>query len=199
VTSDDLKEYFPYLSFIKDNWPVGRGGNPTYHSYGLLIDPKYFIHTRHELQPTKQIWIADKGNTGNFDADVKLEQDGYDYLLHPEWLKKGEDTVFMRVNGEAICEKLQKKADIDAIVDTRVRNHTRSIKIIRNYYNPIFWEAVKNSNSGDPGWGLYTKAQEVWYCTPTDFSYCKRYAINFRVIVFKPQDVVDMLQEGRKE
>lgn len=192
MTLEELKRKYPAIGWINGPWSVGIGHTPPlYDTYGILLRPDKFEHQKLSLEAIEPIYLGE-GNNGNFNADLELEERTYRLLLKPYLEKHGHDTIFLHIDSESFCEEMQKKHDIDVLGDTGKINYSRSIKSIRNWYYPIFWEVIKNSNTGELGWGLTTKAEKVWYCTPKEVIENK--AKEYRVIICEPFSVVGTLR-----
>lgn len=99
---------------------------------------------------------------GDFQTDLKLEDRFYDEVFK-KWLNNQNfDSIFVRFNSKNIIyETLQKKNDIDIILDNGKENITLSLKTQRKIWKSIFFETVSNCNKGTPGWGYYSKADWI--------------------------------------
>lgn len=128
----------------------------------------------------------------SFKLDAKLEADFYDMGLRPYLMNHQIDSVFMRCNSETICEILQKEKDINVIGDNKEINWTLSLKVVRNNYKQIFWETIKNTNTNENGWGLYSEATKIGYSMPIDVKIYddKRYAYAFEMHVFDNKNIL---------
>ena len=189
----ELKKKYPLLNWITGEYPVGVGYTPPYYkTYGLLIPPKSFPHKKLSIEPKLPIFIGNNGNAGNFNDDSKLEEDIYKFLIKPHLLKYDCETIFMHIGSEGCCEFLQKNKDIDILGEAKQKNISISIKSVRSYFENIFWECIKNSETGVEGWGIYTCAQKIWYCMPIDID--KDYANNYQVLVFDNKDILKLLR-----
>ena len=99
---------------------------------------------------------------GQFKIDLKLEERFYNEIFKP-WLNgRGNDSIFIRFNSNNIVyETLQKKHDI--VLDNGKENITLSLKTQRKIYPSIFFETISNCNKRTPGWGYYSKADQIIY------------------------------------
>jgi len=99
-----------------------------------------------------------------FKDDLILEEKFYNKIFKP-WLNgRGNDSVFIRFNSKNIIyENLQKRNDIDVILDNGEENLTLSLKTVRKIYDRIFFETISNCTTGTPGWGIYSKADWIVY------------------------------------
>jgi len=99
-----------------------------------------------------------------FKDDIFLEERFYNEIFKP-WLNgRGNDSIFIRYNtNNIIYETLQKKHDIDIVLDNGKENITLSLKTVRKIYNRIFFETISNCNKETPGWGYYSKADQIIY------------------------------------
>lgn len=101
---------------------------------------------------------------GQFNNDLKLEEKFYNEIFKPWLNSRGNDSIFIRFNSNSIIyEDLQKKNDIDVILDNGKENVTLSLKTVRKVYSKIFFETVSNNNKKTPGWGIYSKANYIIY------------------------------------
>ena len=99
-----------------------------------------------------------------FEDDLQLEENFYNNIFKPWLNSRGNDSIFIRFNSQNIVyESLQKKYDIDIVLDNGKENITLSLKTVRNVYKKIFFETISNCNKGTPGWGYYSKADWIIY------------------------------------
>ena len=86
-----------------------------------------------------------------FKDDLILEEKFYNKIFKP-WLNgRGNDSVFIRFNSKNIIyENLQKRNDIDVILDNGEENLTLSLKTVRKIYDRIFFETISNCTTGTP-------------------------------------------------
>jgi len=127
-----------------------------------------------------------------FGSDLKLEEEYYNKVFKPWLNSRGNDSIFIRFNSNNIIyELLQKKNDVDIILDNGTENISLSLKVRRSCYNDIFFETISNCNKNTPGWGYYSKADFIVY-SMGDF-------INgFLSILFNPADVKKLNLEKYK-
>jgi len=99
-----------------------------------------------------------------FKDDLALEEKFYKEIFKP-WLNgRGNDSIFIRFNSDNIVyEALQKKNDIDVVLDNGKENTSLSLKTVRKVYDRIFFETISNCNTSSPGWGIYSKADWIIY------------------------------------
>jgi len=99
-----------------------------------------------------------------FKDDLQLEDDFHRKIFKP-WLdSRGNDSIFIHFNSTNIVyESLQKKYDIDVVLDNGKENITLSLKTVRKVYPRIFFETVSNCTKNTPGWGFYSKADWIIY------------------------------------
>ena len=121
-----------------------------------------------------------------FKDDLKLEEKFYNEIFK-EWLNsRGNDSIFIRFNSDNIVyETLQKKNDIDIILDNGIENIALSLKTVRKKYNSIFFETVSNCTKQTRGWGYYSRADYIIY-SMGDFD------VGFDSIAFKISDVLKL-------
>jgi len=62
-----------------------------------------------------------------------------------------------------VYEALQKKNDIDVVLDNGKENISLSLKTQRKIWPSIFFETISNCNTKTPGWGIYSKADFIVY------------------------------------
>jgi len=99
-----------------------------------------------------------------FREDLKLEDDFYNLVFKPWLISRGNDSIFIRYESKnSIYSVLQRRYDIDVIVDTGRENIALSLKTVRRVRNDIFFETVSNCNTNSPGWGIYSKADWIVY------------------------------------
>ncbi|HHT9136515.1 MAG TPA: hypothetical protein ACFYEK_04635 [Candidatus Wunengus sp. YC60] len=116
-----------------------------------------------------------------FKDDLALEEQFYNDVFKPWLNSRGNDSIFIRFNSESIIyESLQKKNDIDIVLDNGVQNISLSLKTVRKTYNSIFFETISNCNTGSPGWGLYSKADFIIYsmCKPDGAFVCRCFKLD---------------------
>ena len=108
----------------------------------------------------------------SFQEDLKFEEDFYYNIFRP-WLdSQGTGSIFIHFNsGHIVYEALQKKDDIDVILDNRKENISLSLKTVRKKYDRIFFETISNTNTGSQGWGYYSKADFIVYSMKADNSF----------------------------
>ena len=124
-----------------------------------------------------------------FDNDLLYEEKCYEQIVKPYLHDRGLDSVFVRFDSDNIIHsEIQKKYDIDLITDDQQKNYTLSIKSRRKIYSDIFYETVKNTNTGEPGWGFYTKADYIFYVMIENGEY--------DIVIFDPKKVQSMYLEG---
>jgi hypothetical protein len=106
-------------------------------------------------------------SNSNFYEDLEFEKCCYNYIIKPFLNKKGYDTVFIHADDKKsdkyLINIIQKKKDIDCIVDDGKRNLNISFKAVRGIYTKIFFETIKNTNTNEKGWGYYSEADIVLY------------------------------------
>jgi len=104
-----------------------------------------------------------------FEDDLNLEEEFYNKVFKP-WLNhRGNDSIFIRFNSNNIVyESLQKKNDIDIVLDNGKENISLSLKTVRKVYDRIFFETISNCNTGSAGWGIYSKADWIVYSMMRD-------------------------------
>ena len=96
--------------------------------------------------------------------DFKLEEDFYNRIFKNYLTSRNNDSIFIRFNSKNIIhQELQKKNDIDVILDNGQENITLSLKTVRKVYKQIFFETISNCTKGTPGWGYYSKADYIVY------------------------------------
>ena len=101
---------------------------------------------------------------GQFKDDLKLEERFYNDVFKPWLNSRGNDSIFIRFNSDNIVyEALQKKNDIDVVLDNGKQNISLSLKTQRKKWPSIFFETISNCNTGSQGWGLYSKADWIVY------------------------------------
>lgn len=99
-----------------------------------------------------------------FEEDLKFEEQFYQKVFKPWLNSRNNDSIFIHFNSDNIVhEELQKKNDIDVILDNGAENFTLSLKTVRKIYQRIFFETISNCNTGSPGWGIYSKADFIVY------------------------------------
>lgn len=99
-----------------------------------------------------------------FKQDLALEEQFYNNIFKPWLNSRGNDSIFVRFDSSNIIyESLQKKNDIDVVLDNGKENIALSLKTVRKVYGSIFFETISNCNTGSPGWGLYSKADFIIY------------------------------------
>lgn len=99
-----------------------------------------------------------------FKDDLNLETRFYNEIFKPYLNSRGNDSIFIHFNSNSIVyESLQKKHDIDIILDNGKENITLSLKTVRKIYSLIFFETISNCNKNTPGWGYYSKADWIIY------------------------------------
>lgn len=100
----------------------------------------------------------------SFKSDLKLEEEFYNKIFK-KWLNsQGKDSIFIRFNSDNIVyESLQKKYDIDVVLDNGIKNISLSLKTRRKKYNDIFFETISNCNKNTQGWGYYSRADWIIY------------------------------------
>ena len=99
-----------------------------------------------------------------FKEDLKLEKEFYEKVFKPWLNSRGNDSIFIHFNSNSIVyESLQKKHDIDVVLDNRKENTSLSLKTVRKVYSRIFFETISNCNKNTPGWGYYSKADWIVY------------------------------------
>ena len=101
---------------------------------------------------------------GQFKDDLKLEERFYNDVFKPWLNSRGNDSIFIRFNSNNIVyEALQKKNDIDVVLDNGKDNISLSLKTQRKIWSSIFFETISNCNTGTLGWGIYSKADWIVY------------------------------------
>ncbi len=101
---------------------------------------------------------------GQFRDDLNLEKKFYTQIFKPWLNSRGNDSVFIRFNaGSVVYESLQKKRDIDVILDNGRANVSLSLKTQRKKWPSIFFETISNCNKNTPGWGFYSAADWIIY------------------------------------
>ena len=101
---------------------------------------------------------------GQFKDDLKIEERFYCDFFKPWLNSRGNDSIFIRFNSDNIIyEALQKKNDIDVVLDNGKENISLSLKTQRKIWPSIFFETISNYNTKTPGWGLYSKADFIIY------------------------------------
>ncbi|MCW7076399.1 MAG: hypothetical protein OCU18_03795 [Candidatus Syntrophoarchaeum sp.] len=99
-----------------------------------------------------------------FEDDLALEEKFYNDIFKPWLNSRGNDSIFIRFNSDNIVyEALQKKNDIDVVLDNGKENISLSLKTVRKIYDRIFFETISNCNTNTPGWGIYSKADWIVY------------------------------------
>lgn len=99
-----------------------------------------------------------------FEDDLAFEERFYNEVFKPWLNSRGNDSVFIRFNSSSIIyEDLQKKNDIDVVLDNGKENITLSLKTVRKVYDRIFFETISNDSKNTPGWGIYSKADFIVY------------------------------------
>ncbi|MEA1884925.1 MAG: hypothetical protein U9N62_10455 [Thermotogota bacterium] len=99
-----------------------------------------------------------------FKDDLQLEERFYSEVFKPWLNNRGSDSIFIRFNSDNIVyEALQKKNDIDVVLDNGKENISLSLKTVRRIYDRIFFETISNCNKNTPGWGFYSKADWIIY------------------------------------
>jgi len=99
-----------------------------------------------------------------FEDDLKLEEKFYQEIFKPWLNSRGNDSIFIRFDSKNIVyESLQKKHDIDIVLDNGTENITLSLKTVRKIYERIFFETISNCNTSSPGWGIYSRADWIVY------------------------------------
>jgi len=102
--------------------------------------------------------------TEMFNDDLALEEKFYDKVFKPWLNSRGNDSIFIRFNSDNIVyESLQKKNDVDVVLDNGKENISLSLKTVRRVYDRIFFETISNCNTGSSGWGIYSKADWIIY------------------------------------
>jgi len=120
----------------------------------------------------------------NFHEDLALESRFY-RVVKKHYNEKGCDCVFLHYNGgKSMLEAMQRKHDIDVIVDDGIKNTTLSLKATRKPYPSIFFETISNCTTGTHGWGLDSEADEVCYGMQVDG--------NWFLLFFKLQQLRDI-------
>lgn len=100
----------------------------------------------------------------SFKDDLKLEERFYIEIFKPWLNKQGRDSIFIRFNSDNIVyESLQKKYDIDVVLDDGEKNIALSLKTVRKKYDRIFFETISNCNKNTLGWGYYSRADWIIY------------------------------------
>lgn len=116
-----------------------------------------------------------------FEDDLKLEERFYNEIFKPWLNSEGNDSIFIRFNSNNIVyEALQKKNDIDVIIDNGKENISMSLKTVRGVYKQIFFETISNCNTNSLGWGIYSKADWIIY-SMGDFTngfICRSFKLN---------------------
>jgi len=123
---------------------------------------------------------------GKFSDDLKIEEQCYEKIIKPDLLSKGINSIFVRYSEDVhmVYKLLQKKNDIDIIADDGIANWTISLKTVRNIYPYIFFETIKNTTTGEEGWGYYTKADMVYYVMLENGKF-----ENYKIVKFRPNNV----------
>jgi len=122
-----------------------------------------------------------------FKEDLALEEKCYKQIIKPLLILKKIDSIFIRYSKDEsnlVYNTLQKKHDIDIVLDNEKKNFTISIKTVRKIYKYIFFETIKNTNTGAKGWGYYTLADYIFYVMLKEGSFD-----NYKLSVFKPETV----------
>jgi len=83
-----------------------------------------------------------------FEDDLALEERFYNDIFKPWLNSRGNDSIFIRFNSDNIVyEALQKKNDIDVVLDNGKENISLSLKTVRRIYDRIFFETISNCNT----------------------------------------------------
>jgi hypothetical protein len=126
-------------------------------------------------------------NVKNFSECKNIEENFYNEFFKKWLLNKGYNPIWVYYDENNLTYKeLQKKNDIDVIIDDGYKNISLSLKTVKAIYNDIFFETVSNCNKGTPGWGFYSKADYIIYT----MGYATK---NYKIYKFKISDILDQL------
>jgi len=118
----------------------------------------------------------------SFHDELASEESFYVNIFKPYIKSLGWDVIFLRYNNDVgIFDMMQRKYDIDAIVDTGSKNVSVSLKVVKKQYNNIFFETVSNCSTGTTGWGYYSAADYICYAMDAKEQYL--------LIFFKASDI----------
>jgi len=127
----------------------------------------------------------------NFNDDLKIEEEFYNKYFRQYLIDKRYDLIYIRYDDKNIIHKeLQKKNDIDVIIDTGKTNISLSLKTVRNIYQTIFFETVGNENTGSKGWGYYSKADWIIYSMGNYIN--GHFPDKFDIYKFKTEDILKL-------
>jgi len=123
----------------------------------------------------------------SFKEDYAIEENFYKTFFKQYLLNKGFNLIWIYYDEENIIHKeLQKKNDIDLIIDNGKKNISLSLKTVNKIYENIFFETISNCNINTLGWGYYSKADYIIYTMGYENK-------KYKIYKFKTNDILNNL------